>query len=139
MEVVVFDAMLGGQPGMVIVHARDSDGPDGISLLKPDALEIELSAGPMDTLQFEESQRLSCGMHDCIGALKLLAVDAYGNTATCTPFEVGAQLRTCCLQFAQSGCANDPVHALLKLSMVLFKDSSGQQSEGFWPCWSHVT
>lgn len=97
MEVAVFEAVLGGQLGMVTVHARDNDGPDGTSLLKPDALEIELSAGPMERLQFEETQRLSCGVHDCIGALKLLAVDAFGNMAACTPFEVGVQLSQCCL------------------------------------------
>ena len=77
-----------GQPGSVTVHAGDSDGSEGSSKLTPDSLEINLSAGPMTGLAFEETQRLQCGLRDCIGALKLLAVDAFGNTAACAPVEV---------------------------------------------------
>ena len=84
----MFTVSLAGQPGSVTVHAQDTDGPKGSSRLTPDSLELNLSAGPMAGLAFEETQRLQCGLRDCIGALKLLAVDAYGNTASCAPFEV---------------------------------------------------
>ncbi len=83
-----FTVSLAGQPGVVTVHAQDTEGPEGSSQLTPDSLEINLSAGPMAGLAFEETQRLHCGLRDSIGALKLLAVDAYGNTAACAPFEV---------------------------------------------------
>ena len=83
-----FTVNLAGQPGVVTVHAQDTEGPEGSSQLTPDSLEINLSAGAMAGLAFEETQRLHCGLRDCIGALKLLAVDAYGNTASCAPFEV---------------------------------------------------
>lgn len=85
---LAFSAVLVGQPGSVTVHTRDSEGAQGSSLLTPDSLEINLSAGPMASLAFEESGRLQCGVRDCIGAIKLLAVDAAGNLAACEPFEV---------------------------------------------------
>ena len=89
---LAFSAMLTGEPGSVTVHARDADGAQGASLLAPDSLDLNLAAGPMTGLAFEESGRLRCGMRDCIGALKLLAVDCFGNTADCTPFEVASQI-----------------------------------------------
>ena len=94
-DVCTFTVSLAGQPGSVTVHAQDSDGPEGSSRLTPDSLEINLSAGPMAGLAFEEMERLHCGLRDSIGALKLLAVDAYGNTASCAPFEVKLPTHVC--------------------------------------------
>jgi len=87
-DVCAYTVTLAGQPGSVTVHAQDTDGPEGSSKLTRDSLEITLSAGPMTGLTFEETQQLHCGMHDCISALKLLAVDSFGNTADCAAFEV---------------------------------------------------
>ena len=91
-NVLAFSAVLAGEPGSVTVHARDTDGNRSASLLAPDSLDLNLAAGPMTGLAFEESGRLRCGMRDCIGALKLLAVDIFGNTADCMPFEVASTL-----------------------------------------------
>ena len=100
---LAFSAVLTGEPGSVTVHARDADGAQGASLLASDSLDLNLAAGPMTGLAFEESGRLHCGMRDCIGALKLLAVDSFGNTADCPPFEVAS---THLHQDAQPGSCN---------------------------------
>ena len=89
---LAFSAVLTGEPGSVTVHARDTDGLQGASLLASDSLDLNLAAGPMTGLAFEESGRLRCGMRDCIGALKLLAVDCFGNTADCPLFEVASRV-----------------------------------------------
>ena len=91
-DVLAFSAVLTGEPGSVTVHARDTVGLQGASLLASDSLDLNLAAGPMTGLAFEESGRLRCGMRDCIGALKLLAVDCFGNTADCPLFEVASQV-----------------------------------------------
>lgn len=89
-EVMVFEAVLIGSPGSVTVRVHDESGSDGSSQLKPASLKINLSAGPMACLAFEETGPLQCGLIDCIGALKLLAVDKFGNKAVCEPFIVSA-------------------------------------------------
>ena len=76
-----------GRPGLVTLHARDYEDVHD-SELRPAYLEINLSAGPVACLEFEKTQLLQYGLRDCIEALRLHAIDCFGNRTSCAPFEV---------------------------------------------------
>jgi hypothetical protein len=83
--VLTLTALLRGRPGLVSVHARDAGGGRGRSLLEPETLELRLAPGPMAGLAFEEPGSRACGMRGVLPALRVLAVDDFGNPTACGP------------------------------------------------------
>ncbi len=79
---------LRGRPGLVRMHVRDAAGPSRSSALTPDTLELKLAAGPMTGLAFDTPPSLACGMRHVLPALRVIAVDDFGNRTTCAAFEV---------------------------------------------------
>lgn len=89
-EVLSVSVTLRGRPGLVRMHVRDVAGPAGSSALTPDTLELKLAAGQMSGLAFEGPPSLACGMRHVLPALRVIAVDDFGNRTTCPAFEVAA-------------------------------------------------
>lgn len=80
---------LGGNPGHVHLHVRDSAGPESASKLQTDRLDIMLEAGPPSCIMFDAPNLLSCGTNSTLGELRVKATDEYGNKAVAS-FEVGS-------------------------------------------------
>lgn len=97
-EVLSVNVTLLGRPGLVRMHVRDAAGHAGGSALTPDTLELKLAAGPMTGLAFEGAPALACGMRSVLGALRVIAVDDFGNQTTSPAFEVCIRS---CLRFGQ--------------------------------------
>ncbi len=89
-EVLSVSVTLRGRPGLVRMHVRDAAGAAGSSALTPDTLELKLAAGPMTGLAFDGPPTLACGMRHVLPALRVIAVDDFGNRTSCAAFEVAA-------------------------------------------------
>ena len=87
-EVFSCKMRVGGNPGTVHLHVRDTDGPEGVSKLREDCLDVNLEAGPPDSLIFDCPAVLTCGTHATLGELRVRAADAYGNIASGPSYEV---------------------------------------------------
>lgn len=78
---------LGGNPGAVHLHVRDTAGEEESSKLRADRLDIMLEAGPPSCLMFDAPNVLNCGTRSALGELRVRATDDYGNKASAS-FEV---------------------------------------------------
>lgn len=75
----VFKVSLKGSAGPVTLHAYDTRGEEGTSLLSPDALQITLAPGPPASLAFDVAQPLHSTTRGVLSQLRVLAVDVSGN------------------------------------------------------------
>lgn len=94
---------IGGNPGLVHLHVRDSAGEKGGSRLQSDRLDMMLEAGPPSSLMFDApTVGLNCGTHSTLRELRVNATDEYGNKTTASfevtllsPFKISTNLFSC--------------------------------------------
>ncbi|KAK9820414.1 hypothetical protein WJX72_010046 [[Myrmecia] bisecta] len=79
---------VGGAAGKMRVCVRDTNGPEGASLLRSDCIDLELRAGPATRLVLENPGSLECGTRALLSQLRVKAIDAWGNHVTGANFEV---------------------------------------------------
>jgi hypothetical protein len=77
--VSVFKVTLKGSAGPVTLHAYDTRGEEGTSLLSPDALQITLAPGTPAGLAFDGLQPLHSTTRGVLSQLRVLAIDVCGN------------------------------------------------------------
>lgn len=92
---------MAGPAGKLKLVALDNDGPEGTSLLEPDALEVDLLPGPPHELRVDGPSHVAAWTRGTFGPLLVKLCDQFHNLVTeHQPFEV----RSPCLR--QGGCAD---------------------------------
>ena len=71
--------VLRGKVGKITLRCRDRGGPQGVSLLEEEVVELNMGPGPYSDLAFEGLPTRDLFMHALLPSLRVHAIDESGN------------------------------------------------------------